>query len=332
MRHQATLISGDGIGPEVTRAAYELIQRAGVAVDWEEVFAGAAGVAKHGEPMHASVVDSIRRTRVALKGPLETPIGKGYRSVNVALRAEFDLYACVRPVRSIPGLPSVFKNVDLVIVRENTEGLYAGKEHLIAKGVAETLKIVTEAASTRIAAYAFALAHREKRRRVTVAHKANIMKITDGLFLDCARKIAAANPDIEYNELIVDNTAMQLVIRPERFDVLLTDNLYGDILSDEAAGLVGGLGVVPGANIGDDIAIFEAVHGSAPDIAGQGLANPVAVILSAAMMLRHLGEPDAATRLESATRAALADPAARTRDLGGPATTATFTAAVAARL
>jgi isocitrate dehydrogenase (NAD+) len=265
------------------------------------------------------VLQSIRRNGVALKGPVGTPVGEGFRSVNVSLRQALDLYACVRPVRSIPGVPSRFEGVDLVLVRENTEDLYSGLEHRVAPGIVESLKVITERACTRISRHAFALAEREGRRRVAAIHKANIMKLSDGLFLECARRVARDHPDIRYREIIIDNCCMQLVKDPTQFDVLLLENLYGDIVSDLCAGLVGGLGVVPGANLGESCAVFEAVHGSAPDIAGKRLANPAALILSAAMLVRHLGEPEKATAIEHAVRATLADPANHTRDLGGSA-------------
>jgi isocitrate dehydrogenase (NAD+) len=317
--HRVTLIPGDGIGPEVTEAAVRVVQAAGVPVAWERLEAGAEVVAKYGTPLPEPVLQSIRRNAVALKGPVGTPVGEGFKSVNVTLRQSLELYACVRPVRSIPGIPSRFSGVDLVDVRENTEGLYSGLEHRVAPGIVESLKVMTEHACTRIARYAFEHAEREQRRRVTAVHKANIMKLSDGLFLECARRVARDHPTMEYEEMIIDNCAMQLVRDPSRFDVLLLENLYGDILSDLCAGLVGGLGVVPGMNVGDDCAVFEAVHGSAPDIAGKRLANPSALILSAAWMLRHLGELDASVSVERAVHAALAEPENHTRDLGGEA-------------
>ncbi len=328
----ATLIPGDGIGPEVTGAALRVVEAAGVAIAWDPVEAGAEVVSKFGTPVPDPVLNSIRSHRVALKGPITTPVGEGFRSANVTLRQALDLYACVRPVRSQKGVSTRFENVDLVVVRENTEGLYSGLEHRVAPGVVESLKVVTETACVRIARYAFDLAERLGRERVTAVHKANIMKMTDGLFLECARKVARDHPGVGYDEIIIDNCAMQLVRDPERFDVLLLENLYGDILSDLCAGLVGGLGVVPGMNVGDDCAVFEAVHGSAPDIAGRNLANPTAVILSAAEMVRHLGETEAALRIEAAVSETLCDPASRTRDLGGNADCDTYTAAVIERL
>ncbi|MEZ4355754.1 MAG: isocitrate/isopropylmalate dehydrogenase family protein [Myxococcota bacterium] len=326
--HHATLIPGDGIGPEVTDAALRVVEAAGVSIEWERVEAGADIFLKHGTPLPDEVLNSIRRTRVALKGPIGTPIGGGFKSANVLMRQALDLYACVRPIRTIPGVPCRYTDVDFVIVRENTEGLYSGLEHRVTTGVVESLKVVTEAASLRIARYAFELARQQKRPSVAAIHKANIMKLSDGLFLECARRVARDYPEIELRELIIDNCAMQLVTKPEQFQVLLMDNLYGDILSDLGAGLVGGLGVVPGSNVGTDCAVFEAVHGSAPDLAGKGLANPTAVIRSAGLLVGHLGETDAATRIERAIEAALADPKNLTGDLGGKATTRQLTDAV----
>ncbi len=328
----ATLIPGDGIGPEVTEAALQVVEAAGVEIAWDRVEAGAEVVAKFGTPVPEHVLNSIRGHGVALKGPITTPVGEGFRSANVALRQALDLYACVRPVRSQDGIRTRYEGVDLVVVRENTEGLYSGLEHRVAPGVVESLKVVTETACLRIARYAFELAERLGRRTVTAVHKANIMKMTDGLFLECARRISREHRDIEYDEIIIDNCAMQLVRNPERFDVLLLENLYGDIISDLCAGLVGGLGVVPGMNMGDACAVFEAVHGSAPDIAGRNVANPTAVILSAAELVRYLGEDKAAARMEEAVTSALRDPACRTRDLGGSADLDTYTDAVIARL
>jgi isocitrate dehydrogenase (NAD+) len=330
--HRVTLIPGDGIGPEVTGAAVRVLEASGVKIAWEPVEAGGELVAKHGSPLPDAVLNSVRRNRVALKGPISTPIGEGFRSANVLLRQSLDLYAAVRPARNLRGVETRFSGVDLVVVRENTEGLYAGLEHRVAPGIVESLKVVTERASLRIARFAFALGRRLGRRRVTAVHKANILKLSDGLFLECARRVAREFPDLAYDEIIVDNCCMQLVRDPTRFDVLLLENLYGDIVSDLTAGLVGGLGVVPGANYGDECAVFEAVHGSAPDIAGRGVANPIAVILSAAQMLRHLGEPDAAAAVERAVDEALLDPKNRTRDLGGSADLAAITRAIAERV
>ena len=328
MELRATLIPGDGIGPEVVDAALRVVEAAGVRIEWERVEAGADVFVKYGTALPDEVLNSIRTTGVALKGPIGTPIGGGFKSANVLMRQALDLYACVRPIRTIPGLPSRYENVDFVIIRENTEGLYSGLEHRVAPGVVESLKVVTEAASLRIARFAFELAREHGRASVAAIHKANIMKLSDGLFLECARRVARDYPEIELRELIIDNCAMQLVTRPEQFDILLMDNLYGDILSDLGAGLVGGLGVVPGSNIGNECAVFEAVHGSAPDIAGKGRANPTAVIRSAAQLIAHLGKTEAAERIERAVEAALSDPANHTGDLGGKATTQELTDAI----
>jgi isocitrate dehydrogenase (NAD+) len=330
--HRVVLIPGDGIGPEVTEAAVRVVEAAGVRIDWERVEAGGDVIAKYGSPIPDPVLNAIRNAGVALKGPIGTPIAGGFKSANVVLRQALELYACVRPVKSIPGLATRFEGVDLVLVRENTEGLYSGLEHRVAPGIVESIKVVTERACLRIAEYAFALAEREGRRTVTAVHKANIMKLSDGLFLECARRIARDHRGIDYREIIIDNCAMQLVRDPTQFDVLLLENLYGDILSDLCAGLVGGLGVVPGSNVGEHCAVFEAVHGSAPDIAGKRVANPSAMLLSAVMMLRHLGEARAADRIERGVHAALADPASRTADLGGPANLDRFTETVIGRL
>jgi isocitrate dehydrogenase (NAD+) len=312
----------------VTEAAVRVVEAVGVPIEWERVEAGAEVIVKYGTAVPEGVLNSIRRNRVALKGPIGTPVGEGFRSANVELRQALDLYASVRPVKNVPGVASRFEGVDLVIVRENTEDLYSGIEHRVAPGIVESLKIVTERACTRIARYAFELARREGRREVAAVHKANIMKLSDGLFLECARRVARDHGDIRYRELIVDNCSMQLVRDPAQFDVLVLGNLYGDILSDLAAGLVGGLGVVPGANLGDDCAVFEAVHGSAPDIAGKGLANPTALVLSAAALLAHLGFREEARAIERAVHRIFLDPANRPRDLGGSATTAQVTDAL----
>ncbi len=330
--HTITLIPGDGIGPEVTAAATKIIEAAGVKVEWESYIIGAEAIARYGEPLPQPLIESISRNRVALKGPVGTPIGTGFTSVNVGLRKKFDLYANLRPVKNIPGLKTRFDNVDLVIVRENTEDLYAGLEHIVVPGVVESLKIITEKASSRIARFAFEYARKMGRHRVTAIHKANIMKLSDGLFLDCFRQVAKDYPEIQSDDMIVDNACMQLVMRPEKYDVLLLENLYGDIVSDLGAGLVGGLGVVPGANIGEHGAIFEAVHGSAPDIAGRNLANPTAIIKSAVLMLEHINEMEAAKRISQALEAQLAEGKVLTRDLGGTATTTEFTDAVISRL
>ena len=333
MRHRITLIPGDGIGPEVTRAVVRVLEAAGLDVVWEEFTAGAAALEEHGATLPPPLLESIRTNKAALKGPITTPVGEGFTSVNVGLRKALALYANLRPVSNLPSVASRFQNVDLVIVRENTEDLYAGLEHVVVPGVVESLKIITEEASTRIARFAFDHARKHKRKRVTAVHKANIMKLSDGLFLECARRIAREYPEIQYDELIVDAACMHLVMHPERLDVLLLPNLYGDIISDLCAGLVGGLGVVPAANLGlDGIGVFEAVHGSAPDIAGQDKANPTALLLSAVLMLHHIGEGDMARRVQAALIRALADGSAQTADLGGRATTTSFTDAIVRQL
>jgi isocitrate dehydrogenase (NAD+) len=331
-RQRVTLIPGDGIGPEVTEAAVRVVEATGVAIEWETVEAGADVVVKYGTAVPEGVLQSIRKNGVALKGPIGTPIGEGFRSANVELRQALDLYACVRPVKNVPGVETRFDGVDLILVRENTEDLYSGLEHRVAPGIVESLKVISERACLRIGRYAFELARREGRREVAAVHKANIMKLSDGLFLECIRRVARGFPEIRYREVIVDNCAMQLVRDPGQFDVLVLENLYGDILSDLSAGLVGGLGVVPGANLGDDVAVFEAVHGSAPDIAGRRVANPAALILSASWMLAHLGHSDAAVAVERAVHDAFRDPANRPRDLGGEASTDQVADAIASRL
>jgi len=329
MAHKITLLPGDGIGPEVTAAVVAIIECAGVDVEWEKYFVGSEAISRFGDPLPQEVLDSILRNKVALKGPVTTPVGSGFASINVRLRKTLDLYANLRPVRSLPNIITRFDNVDLIIVRENTEDLYSGLEHEVVPGVVESLKIITERASTRIARFAFEYAHTHGRRKVTAVHKANIMKMSDGLFLQCFRRIAAEYPNIEANDRIIDNLCMQLVIDPHQFDVLLLENLYGDIVSDLAAGLVGGLGVVAGANIGENGAVFEAVHGSAPDIAGQNKANPLALLHSAVLMLEHIGEMTAARRIKDAIVKVLASgPEHRTRDIGGSGTTTEFTAAM----
>jgi isocitrate dehydrogenase (NAD+) len=328
MAHTITLIPGDGIGPEVTAAAQRVLEAAGVKIDWELQEAGAAVAERRGTTLPEEVLESVRRNKVALKGPIGTPIGKGFKSVNVTLRQALDLYANVRPVRSLPGVEPRFENTDIVIVRENTEDLYAGLELMIMPGIAQSIKLITERSCVRICEYAFRYAEQCGRKRVTVVHKANIMKLSDGLLLDSFRKVAAKHPTIEPAEVIVDACAMQMVRAANKLDVIVTENLYGDILSDLGAGLVGGLGIVPGANIGEDAAVFEAVHGSAPDIAGQGVANPTAVIQSAIMMLRHLGEQHAADRIEQALTWLYSTAKVRTADLGGSATTQQFTDAL----
>jgi len=328
---RVTLIRGDGIGPEVADAVVSVLEAAGAPLEFEEAVVGRRAEETEGDPLPEAVLDTIRKNGLALKGPVATPIGKGFSSVNVRLRKTLDLYANLRPVHTVPGVRTRFENVDLVIIRENTEDLYSGLEHIVVPGVVESLKIITEVASTRIARFAFEYARREGRRRVTAIHKANIMKLSDGLFLDCFRKVAAEFPDIVADDRIVDAACMRLVMNPESFDVLLLENLYGDIVSDLAAGLVGGLGLVPGANLGKDVAIFEAVHGTAPDIAGTGRANPTALLMSAVLMLRHLGRSDLAAGIEKALFATFAA-GIRTADLGGSATTSEFAKAVSQRL
>jgi len=318
--YRITLIPGDGIGPEVTSAARKVLAAAGIVIDWEIVDAGAGAIEKYGTTLPEETLESIRRNKVALKGPLTTPVGGGFQSVNVGLRKSLDLYANVRPVRSALGRTFQHNPIDLIIFRENTEDLYSGMEYEVAPGVAQSLKIITEKASTRIARAAFKWASTRERKMVHAVHKANIMKKSDGLFLDSVRKVAAEYPEITYKEIIVDNCAMQLVMKPHQFDVLVLGNLYGDIISDLAAGLVGGLGVVPGANLGDQVAVFESVHGSAPDIAGKGIANPIATILSANMMLRHIGENKAADRIQAALVLFLSEQKYLTPDLGGNST------------
>jgi isocitrate dehydrogenase (NAD+) len=330
--YKVTLLPGDGIGPEVVAAAVRVLSATGIAFEWETESAGASAIGKHGDALPERVLESIRRNKVALKGPMATPIGTGHRSVNVDLRKRLDLYASLRPVRTLPGIKSRYDGVDLIVVRENTEDLYSGLEHVVVPGVVESLKIITEKASTRIARFAFEYARAHGRKRVTAVHKANIMKLSDGLFLDCCRAVANGYPEVTYDEMIVDNTCMQLVLDPTRFDMLLLENLYGDIVSDLCAGFVGGLGLAPGANIGEAAAVFEAVHGSAPDIAGKNKANPMAVILSAAMLLDHLGENEAADRVRSAVNAVLQEGKKLTADLGGTAGTSEIAEAIAARL
>jgi isocitrate dehydrogenase (NAD+) len=330
--HRITLIPGDGIGHEVSAAVVRIIDATGIAIEWERFIAGAEALDRFGTPLPEEVVESVRRNGIALKGPVATPIGAGFESVNVRLRKILDLYSNLRPVRNLPGVTSRFGDIDLIIVRENTEGLYSGLEHEVVPGVVESLKIMTEKASTRIAVFAFEHARKHKRKKVTAVHKANIMKKSDGLFLQCFRRVALNYPDIERDEKIVDNTCMQLVMNPYQFDVLLMENLYGDIVSDLAAGLVGGLGVVPSGNIGEKAALFEAVHGTAPDIAGKNLANPTALLLSAIMMLHHINERDAATRIEKALNKVIQERRTVTKDLGGNASTTEFTDAIIAAL
>jgi isocitrate dehydrogenase (NAD+) len=332
MGHRVTLIPGDGIGPEVSAAVLRIIEAVGVDIEWQNFIVGGQAQDLAGSSLPDEVIESVRRNKVALKGPVATPIGSGFESVNVRLRKILDLYANLRPVRNLPGVPSRFGDVDLVIVRENTEGLYSGLEHEVVPGVVESLKIMTEKASTRIAIFAFEFAKKYGRKKITAVHKANIMKKSDGLFLKCFRQVAVNYPAIEHDEKIVDNTCMQLVMNPYQFDVMLMENLYGDIVSDLAAGLVGGLGVVPSGNIGEHAALFEAVHGTAPDIAGKNMANPTALLMSAIMMLRHIGETTAGDRIEAALNKVLQKRDKVTRDLGGTASTSEFTDAVIASL
>lgn len=332
MTHTITLIPGDGIGPEVTAATVRIIEASGINVQWETHFAGAQALEKFGDTLPKQLLDSIGRNKVALKGPITTPIGKGFTSVNVGLRKALDLYANLRPVRTLPNIKTRYDFIDLIVVRENTEDLYAGIEHVVVPGVVESIKVITEKASTRIAKFAFEYAEQEGRKKVSAIHKANIMKLSDGLFLECFRNVAKDHPEIEANDVIVDNCCMQLVMRPEQFDILLLENLYGDIVSDLCAGLVGGLGLVPGANIGEQGAVFEAVHGSAPDIAGQGIANPTALLQSSILMLRYLGEREAAERTENALMNVFEEGKIRTRDIGGTAKTTEFADAVIAAM
>ncbi len=333
MAHPVTLIPGDGIGPELAEASRRVLDASGIAFDWEVVDAGEAVMARYGTPLPEHVLESVRRNKVALKGPITTPIGEGFRSVNVALRQALDLYANLRPARSIKGLATRYEDVDLVIVRENTEDLYAGIEHMVGRDAAESIKIITREASERIARFAFDYAVANGRKKVTAVHKANIMKLSDGLFLESCRTVAADYAGrIEFEDRIVDNMCMQLVQKPELYDVLVLPNLYGDIVSDLAAGLVGGLGVAPGANIGTEAAVFEPVHGSAPKYAGMNKANPTALILSGALMLRHLGHTDAATGVEDAVRDVIAEGLATTYDLGGSTGTSEFADAIIQRL
>jgi isocitrate dehydrogenase (NAD+) len=329
-----SLIRGDGIGPEVVDAAVRCIEATGASIEWDAVDAGAGAIPKHGSPLPESTLVSIRKTRLCLKGPLATPIGVGYRSVNVALRQEFDLYANVRPARSFAGLVTRYESVDLTVVRENTQGEYSGIEHYIdpTKSAAEAISIITRFGSDRIIRFAFEYARARGRKKVVLVHKANILKMTSGLFLQVGREIAAGYQDIEFGDIIVDNCAMQLVRDPTRFDVIVTTNLFGDILSDLTAGLVGGLGLVPGANIGEDVGLFEAVHGTAPDIAGKGIANPTAAILAGSMMLERMGQKERGERLEAAVRRVIARGRELTPDLGGRGTTMSFAQQVVSEL
>jgi isocitrate dehydrogenase (NAD+) len=333
MRHKVTLLPGEGIGPEVSSAVRRILEAAGVQIDWEVIDARAvAGAADASQVVNEKAIESVRRNGVGLKGPMATAVAGGARSVNVALRKTLDFYANLRPVKNLPGLKSRYDNVDVVIVRENTEDLYSGLEHEVVPGVVESLKIITEKASTRIARFAFAHAKKEGRKKIHAIHKANIMKLSDGLFLKSIRTVAAEFPEIEYKEMIVDNACMQIVMNPQQFDVLLLPNLYGDVMSDLAAGLVGGLGVVPSGNIGDNGALFEAVHGTAPDIEGKGLANPTALLMSSILMLDYLGERSAARRIETALEHVYTEAQHTTRDVGGKAGTDEFTAALIAAL
>ena len=334
--HKVTLVPGDGIGPEVTAAVVKILEAAGgatsVSFDWHTYDAGADAFAKTGEYIPKALYDSIEQNRVALKGPVTTPIGGGFSSINVTLRKKFDLFANFRPIKNLPGLKTSYPGIDLIIFRENTEDLYAGLELMIVPGVAQSLKIITEKGSTRIAKAAFDYARKHGRKKIHSIHKANIMKLTDGLFLDCARKVAAGFPEIEYKEHIVDNTCMQLVMNPYQYDILLTENLYGDILSDLCSAFVGGLGLVPGANLGHECAIFEAVHGSAPDIAGQDKANPTALLQSAVLMLHHLDEAATAERVQAGIEAVYTEGKTLTRDVGGTSGTKAFADAVIAAM
>jgi isocitrate dehydrogenase (NAD+) len=334
MAHQITLIPGDGIGPEVADATARAVDATGVAIEWERCEAGARALAEQGQLIPDETFAALEANRIGLKGPTATPIGGGHQSINVALRKKFALYVNFRPVRMLPGLKTRYHDLalDMALFRENTEDLYSGLEHEVVPGVVESLKIITRNASMRIARAAFEYARGHRRQKVTAIHKANIMKLSDGLFLKCCREVAADFSDVQYNELIVDNACMQLVMRPETFDVLVMPNLYGDIISDLTAGLVGGLGIVPGANMGDGHAIFEAVHGTAPDIAGKGLANPTALMQSAVLMLDHIGERDAAARLQNAIHGVYAEAKHLTGDVGGKASTTEFTDAVIAKL
>ena len=328
MAHRVTLIPGDGIGPEVTQAAVRILEATGLKFEWETFQAGAEAYEKYHEYIPKELTASIERTRVGLKGPVTTPIGGGFPSINVALRKQFELFANFRPIRNLPHIPTRYPDVDLIIIRENTEGLYSGIEHEVVPGVVESLKIITEKASTRISRFAFEYARKNKRKKIHAIHKANIMKLSDGLFLRCSRAVAKEYPEITYGEHIVDNTCMQLVMNPYQYDMLLMENLYGDILSDLCAAFVGGLGLVPGGNIGTDCAIFEAVHGSAPDIAGKNLANPTAVIRSGLLMLRHLGEFDGALKVRNALEKVYRHKEKLTRDVGGQAGTSEFADAI----
>ena len=332
MRHKVTLIAGEGIGPEVASATRRILEASGVLIDWEEIAGRTDSSSEQGQVINQAAVESVRRNHVALKGPMATAIAGGAPSVNVALRKTLDLYANLRPVKNLPGVSSRYDNIDIVLVRENTEDLYSGLEHEVVPGVVESIKIITERASTRIARFAFEYARKFGRKKIHAIHKANIMKLSDGLFLKSIRAVAEHHKEIEYKEMIVDNACMQMVLNPQQFDMLLLPNLYGDVMSDLAAGLVGGLGVVPSANIGDESAMFEAVHGTAPDIAGKGLANPTALLMSSILMLDHLGERSAARRIESALEKVYREGKNHTKDLGGHTTTQQFTDALIAAI
>jgi isocitrate dehydrogenase (NAD+) len=332
MSYNIVLIPGDGIGPEVTEATRRIVDSLGLDINWQIHLAGQAALDALGTPLPPETLAAVQIANATLKGPTATPSGTGFRSVNVELRQRLRLYANYRPARSMPGVPSRYENVDLITVRENTEGLYSGLEHEVVPGVVESLRVVTESASERISRFAFETARRQGRKRVSCVHKANILKLSDGLFLRTCRKVAEQFPDIEFNDSIIDAAAMKLVINPQSFDVMVMENLFGDIVSDLTAGLVGGLGLAPSANVGDGVAVFEAVHGSAPDIAGRGIANPTALVLSAVLMLRYLGEAQSADRIEQAVRAVYARGELRTGDLGGNATTGQFVDAVLAAM
>lgn len=332
MSHQVCLLAGDGIGPEITNVVQEIIAAAGVDIQWIPCAAGLGSYEKHGDPLPQETLDNIRQVKVALKGPLATASSSGFRSVNVALRKELQLYANFRPARSLEGVPAPFKDVDLIVVRENTEGLYSGLEHTVVPGVVESLRVITEAGSRRIAKFAFETARKLGRKKVTCIHKANILKLSDVLFLNTCNKVALEYPDIQYDECIVDAAAMKMVMNPYQFDVLVMENLFGDILSDLASGLVGGLGVTPSGNLGADAAVFEAVHGTAPDIAGQNVANPTALLLSSTMMLKHMGEAEAAERIEKSLLAVLSEGKVLTGDMKGNASTTQFAGAIIQKL
>ncbi len=332
MGYTVTLIPGDGIGPEVSEATQRVIAATGVDIEWRVREAGGDVMNRYGTPLPQETIDSIMKNKVALKGPIATPIGSGFRSVNVQLRKSLNLFANYRPARTLKGVPSRYENVDLIVVRENTEGLYSGLEHIVVPGVVESLRVITEQGSERIVRFAFETARKYHRKKVTAVHKANILKLSDGLFLEVARRVAREFSEIEYDEAIVDATAMKLVLDPTQFDVLVMENLFGDIISDLTSGLVGGLGMAPSANLGDRYAVFEAVHGSAPDIAGKGVANPTALILSAALMLHHLGEEEAGNRVERAVEQVISEGTTLTRDLGGKANTKEYVEALIAAL